>query len=698
MAVALAGLCVAVYAALARALRPTQAIGTGLKQLAANDLSARLPRFDLAELSAVSDVFNTLAQRLQATLAERNALTRKLIDVQDEERRRLARELHDEFGQSLTAIAAQAAAAAHTAERECPSLLEECRSISRMTAGLMDTLRGALVRLRPPDVEELGLTLSLESLVASWNGFEKGRTRFDIAVIGKVDELPPGVCANLYRVAQEAITNAAKHAQARRVQLRIEAAASDIVLTVEDDGEAAASGSGRESRHGTARHAGAGGLARRNAALRTAGERRRPAGRQYSQHGCGAMSATGTGGHTRVMLVDDHAIVREGYRSLLQKQDRLRVVAEADDGAEAYRIYKEVKPDLVIMDLSMPGIGGVEAIRRIRQWDKSAVSWCSRCTRAPPMRCRRSRPAPAALSPRATRPTALLHAIAEVMAGRIALSPDIDHELAMNRLADEPSAVDALSPREFEILRMLLAEKSVDDIADTLHISVKTAANTRYQIRAKLGVSLRHRTGPPGAAPADHRGGGYGKLGNARHHSIANGGLSSIIRSCQCSSGHDQRRASAQTAAPGGGPDGSGSRSTLTLVFSYGQLEGNFARYDLILRTQSYFSPHADKATGAGGHGSDRRDWGSLLSKQFGAARTGSSRNLLEAGCTQTDGGSPMDGQQIQRADLDRRRRAGGPVRAQHGIHHADQPDQARATTHRSRSSRSAASSCWFCC
>lgn len=238
MAVALAGLCLAVYAALARALRPTRAIGAGLKQLAANDLSARLPSFDLAELSAISDVFNTLAQKLQATLAERNALTRKLIAVQDEERRHLARELHDEFGQSLTAIAAQAAAAAHTAERECPSLCEECRGISRTTAGMMETLRGALVRLRPPDVEELGLTLSLESLVASWNGIERGRTRFDIAVIGKVDDLPPSVCANLYRIAQEAITNAAKHAHARRAQLRLEAGEADIILSVEDDGEA----------------------------------------------------------------------------------------------------------------------------------------------------------------------------------------------------------------------------------------------------------------------------------------------------------------------------------------------------------------------------------------------------------------------------------------------------------------------------
>ncbi|HEY6733066.1 MAG TPA: histidine kinase [Roseiarcus sp.] len=237
MAFALAGLCLAVYAALARALRPTHVIRAGLKQLAANDLSARLPSFDLAELSAVSDVFNALAQKLEAALAERNALTRKLIAIQDEERRHLARELHDEFGQSLTAIAAQAAAT-HTAERECPPLYEECRGISRTTAGMMATLRGALVRLRPPDIEEFGLAMSLESLVASWNGFEKGRTRFEIAIIGRVDDLPPSVCAGLYRIAQEAITNAAKHARARHVQLRLEAGQADIVLSVEDDGEA----------------------------------------------------------------------------------------------------------------------------------------------------------------------------------------------------------------------------------------------------------------------------------------------------------------------------------------------------------------------------------------------------------------------------------------------------------------------------
>ena len=154
---------------------------------------------------------------------------------------------------------------------------------------MMETLRGALVRLRPPDVEELGLTISLESLVASWNGFEKGRTRFEIAVIGEADDLPPGVSASLYRIAQEAITNAAKHAHAKCVQLRLEAGDADIVLSVEDDGEASRRRCCAESRHGTARHAGAGGFARRTLQFERREAGRRPACRAHSHHAGGAL-------------------------------------------------------------------------------------------------------------------------------------------------------------------------------------------------------------------------------------------------------------------------------------------------------------------------------------------------------------------------------------------------------------------------
>ena len=247
MAVTLLALCILVYAALARALRPTRTIQVGLERLAQDDLTARLPAFDLAELSGIGAVFNTLAERLQTTLAERNALTQKLIAVQDEERRHLARELHDEFGQCLAAISAVAASASQTAREDCPALLPECQSIARTAAHMMETLRGTLVRLRPPDVDELGLASSLESLVAGWNSRSRGRTRFDIEVCGSFDALPAAFGENLYRIAQEAITNSAKHAEATHVELRLEMredehAAQMIELTVEDDGKA----SGRE--------------------------------------------------------------------------------------------------------------------------------------------------------------------------------------------------------------------------------------------------------------------------------------------------------------------------------------------------------------------------------------------------------------------------------------------------------------------
>lgn len=241
MAITLSALCILIYAALARALRPTRIIRAGLERLAASDLSTRLPPFDLAELSAVRDVFNALAEALQNTLAERNALTKKLIAVQDEERRHLARELHDEFGQCLAAISAVAAVASQTAREECPALLPECDSISRTAAHMMEALRGALIRLRPPDVEEFGLTASLESLIAGWNSRSGGRTRFDIEVVGEFDALPSPFSASLYRIAQEAITNAAKHAEATRVALHLsmrERGCPEIALIVEDDGKA----------------------------------------------------------------------------------------------------------------------------------------------------------------------------------------------------------------------------------------------------------------------------------------------------------------------------------------------------------------------------------------------------------------------------------------------------------------------------
>ncbi|MGX9431328.1 MULTISPECIES: response regulator [Bradyrhizobium] len=192
-------------------------------------------------------------------------------------------------------------------------------------------------------------------------------------------------------------------------------------------------------------------------------------------------------GHA-IMLVDDHAVVREGYRSVLQKQPGLRVVAEASDGAEAYRLFKATEPDLVIMDLSMPGIGGIEAIRRIRQWDKRARILVFTMHQNAAFAVQAIRAGASGYVTKTSPPETLVHAVMDVLAGKIAISPDIDHELALSRLAGEAAAADVLSAREFEVLRMLLAERTTEEIAEALHISPKTVANLHSLIKDKLGV------------------------------------------------------------------------------------------------------------------------------------------------------------------------------------------------------------------
>jgi len=195
------------------------------------------------------------------------------------------------------------------------------------------------------------------------------------------------------------------------------------------------------------------------------------------------MSSGGT-----IMLVDDHAVVREGYRSVLQKQPGLRVVAEASDGAEAYRLFKDVRPDLVIVDLTMPGIGGIETIRRIRQWDRSARILVFTMHQNAGFAVQAIRAGARGYVTKTSPPDALVRAVMDVLAGRIAVSPDIDHELALSRLGGETIAADVLSAREFEVLQLLLAEHITEEIADALHISPKTVANLHSAIKDKLGV------------------------------------------------------------------------------------------------------------------------------------------------------------------------------------------------------------------
>ncbi|MDB5616059.1 histidine kinase [Tardiphaga sp.] len=222
------------------ALMPARSIVSGLRRLEQGDHRHRLPAFGTTEFSHIARAVNDLAGRLSATTAERLALTKRLFQVQEEERRALARDLHDEFGQCLTATAALAAAIDAGAAPTHPDLAEDARAIARITQQMMTTLRGALARLRSQDLEELGLQDSLIQLVARWNASTTRRAVFHLDVAGDLSSVPAETAVNIYRIAQECLTNAARHGQPHHVHLRVEhgnhAGDNAIAVSVEDDG------------------------------------------------------------------------------------------------------------------------------------------------------------------------------------------------------------------------------------------------------------------------------------------------------------------------------------------------------------------------------------------------------------------------------------------------------------------------------
>jgi DNA-binding NarL/FixJ family response regulator len=191
----------------------------------------------------------------------------------------------------------------------------------------------------------------------------------------------------------------------------------------------------------------------------------------------------------RILIVDDHAIVREGYRSLLVRQPDMQVVAEADDGASAYATYVDTSPDVVVMDLSMPNQGGLAAIARIRQRVAGARILVFSMHQNPLMAIKATQAGAMGYVTKSSHPDVLVRAIRDVHAGKQALSPDIAQALALSRLKGGRESLAELSVREFEILRMLVEANSTEVIARALHISPKTVSNTHYQIKKKLGVT-----------------------------------------------------------------------------------------------------------------------------------------------------------------------------------------------------------------
>jgi two-component system, NarL family, invasion response regulator UvrY len=191
----------------------------------------------------------------------------------------------------------------------------------------------------------------------------------------------------------------------------------------------------------------------------------------------------------KAMLVDDHAVVRMGFRLLLQGTSDIEVVAEANSGEEAVRMFPDFHPDVVVMDISMPGIGGLEAIARILAREPAARILVL-SGHEDVMHARRVLKAGAAgyLTKRSAAEE-LIQAIRQVDQGKTYLEPSIAQQMAVQQLNGQKSPVDMLSEKEFKVFLALARGRSVQEIADTLSLSPRTIGTHLYNIKQKLGAA-----------------------------------------------------------------------------------------------------------------------------------------------------------------------------------------------------------------
>ena len=190
-----------------------------------------------------------------------------------------------------------------------------------------------------------------------------------------------------------------------------------------------------------------------------------------------------------VMLVDDHAVVRMGFKMLLESDTDIKVVAEAENGETAIKAYMEHKPSIVVMDITMPGMGGIEAIERILAKDSGAkiLVLSAHEDSVHPKRVLNA----GAMGYLTKRSAAeeLIKAIRTVASGKKYIEASVAQQMAIQQLSGDQSPVDVLSEREFEVFMSLAKGKTTNEIAENLFLSPRTVGTHLYNIKQKLNAN-----------------------------------------------------------------------------------------------------------------------------------------------------------------------------------------------------------------
>ena len=225
--------------AIAQALKPTESILHTLNLLEKGDLAARLPHFQLPEVARIGQKFNHMIETLQTSIFQNHQLTQQLITLQEAERKSLARDLHDEFGQCLTAINTDASVILKQAKTKYPELLESASAISKLSRHLGDLVSGLLQKLRPGVLDELGLMAALNDLVDTWKSRNEAiNCHFSMNI--SENNLSESANLAIYRLVQEALTNISRHANASIVNIAIAAEIqhekAGVMIKINDNG------------------------------------------------------------------------------------------------------------------------------------------------------------------------------------------------------------------------------------------------------------------------------------------------------------------------------------------------------------------------------------------------------------------------------------------------------------------------------
>ena len=191
----------------------------------------------------------------------------------------------------------------------------------------------------------------------------------------------------------------------------------------------------------------------------------------------------------KVMLVDDHAVVRMGFKMLLETSSDIKVIAEAESGEEAIKTFAEHQPDVIVMDITMPGIGGMEAIERIlaKESNTKILVLSAHEDSVHPKRVLNA----GAMGYLTKRSAAeeLIKAIQSVAKGTKYIEAGVAQQMAIQQLSGEQNPVDVLSEREFEVFMSLAKGKNTNEIAETLFLSPRTVGTHLYNIKQKLNAS-----------------------------------------------------------------------------------------------------------------------------------------------------------------------------------------------------------------